>query len=94
MFVETIVSEMDVFLLFEIAVLSKMVFLGGKSGQTIFIDVNSQGVDGCQSNIYAKIKFVAVNKKRVVDILTDYHLCTTRNLLDILGDENTLALRT
>ena len=42
--VETVVGQVDILLLLEVAEDAECVLLGGKSGQTIFIDVHSQRV--------------------------------------------------
>ena len=43
--IETVVGQVNVLLLLEVAEDAECVLLGGKSGQAIFIDIDSQRVD-------------------------------------------------
>lgn len=45
--------------------------LGGKPGQALFIDIDPERINTSDSDVYSEIELQAVNKKGIVDIVTD-----------------------
>lgn len=43
-----------------------------ESSQALFIDINSQRIDPCDSYIYSQIEFKSIDEKRIVDIVAYY----------------------
>lgn len=84
---------MDVLLLSKITISTLIVLLSGESRQTIFIDVQSQWIYRGHSDIDSEIELVTINKQWFAHIFTDNHLCSFRNLIDVLRNENAFTLR-
>ena len=91
--VETVVCQMDVLLLSQIAIPALIVLLGSKSGQAVFIYVQSEWIDRGHRHIDSQVKLVAVDQQRLIDVLADNHLGPLWYLIDVLSDEDALALR-
>jgi len=83
--------------------MSILIMLGTRSRAAIFdccqphksflIHVNSKWVNRHQGNVDSEIKFVAIQKQRVIDILTYYtRLFEIINFLEIVCDEYSFAL--
>lgn len=85
---------MHILLLFQVAISSAAVLLGGEPGQSIFIDVYAKRVDAGKCDVDSEIEFVAVYKQGIINILTSNHLLSGRDLVDVLGDKYAFALRT
>lgn len=89
--VQGVVRQMHILLSFQ-ASFADDIFLSGKSGQPIFIDVDAEGINAGERDIDSQVELVAVNKHRVVHVLGDDHLLSRRNVVDIFRDEDAFAL--
>ena len=93
MFIQRVICKMSVLVMF-IRGYHIGVFDRCKPNQSLFVDVYPQWVYRGQSDIYSHVKFVAVKKEGVVDVLTYYGtLLQICDILIVICDEYTFSLR-
>ena len=82
---------MDILLISDVSL--QVILLRSEAYQAIFVNVEAQRVDRGDRHVEPEIELVPVDQERFAHILTDDQLSSIGDLVHILSDEDTLALR-
>ena len=91
-FVQTVISQVDVFLLPKISVARLVVLLRSEPRKSVFVDIDSEWIDWSNSNVDAQIKFIPIDEQWLANVLTNDYLSLLGDIVDVLGQKDTLAL--
>lgn len=75
--------------------IGSIVLLRRKTNETLIIDIKTERIYAGQGNVYAQVKFVAINEQRIMNVLLYNALClscSSRYLVKGGDDLNTFAL--
>ena len=88
--VNWVVCQMHVFVVF---VNLRCISFTSKSSKTFLKYIHSHWFIWSNKDIYSKIKFMSIDQKRISNISTNNWCIINTNIIDIIYDINTLALR-
>lgn len=91
--IKTVVSQVNIFLLHQVATLTLIVLLCCKAGQSILVDIDTQRIDRCEGNIDSEIELVTIDQERLAHVLAHNHGRTLWNFIDVLSDKDAFTLR-